>query len=300
MIIPNRSIHSAGSIHAWTRLALLTPLVALACNQPAPPGSSEATDQGDAVDDGETGDMQPDLTDGSDATTDNGEDTDADTSRDTDTETDTSDGGDPNLGVYADTLYPLADGAHWTYLIKNLNGQILGMDIVDTQEIEWNGEQAFMLTDQPNAKGEWTQSVLVVDGTLATRVHKKILTENGVASIVDYDPGFARVDDTWDVLGFSDELFYDRTETDGDGLNPKLEPRGHIFTVEAVHEQVTVPAGTFDCVKIERVRSVGTNAGELAISWYAFGVGKIREERPAESRIEELAIVSLPGGVQLP
>ncbi|KIG15563.1 hypothetical protein DB30_05437 [Enhygromyxa salina] len=277
--------------------------MALACNQAAPPGSSGASDQGadDGDDDGESGNTLPDLTDdagsGGDGDGDPGSDT-ADTSRNTDT--DATDTGDPNLGPYADTLYPLADGAHWTYLIKNLNGQIVGMDIVDTTELDWDGEQAWMLTDQPNAKGEWTQSVLVRDGSVSTRVHKKILTDGGIASIVDYDPGFARVDDTWDTLNFSEELLYERTETDGQGNNPKVEARGHIFTVQAVHEMVTVPAGTFDCVKIERVRSVGTNAGEITISWYAFGVGKVREETPAESRVEELAKVSLPGGVDLP
>jgi hypothetical protein len=282
--IPNRASRSA------LLLPVLIPAMVLGCNQPPPPGSDtmgdDTTDEDTDVE--ASGTSSPDT----DETDDTSETDDATETEDTDDTTD--------LGEFADTLYPLADGAHWTYRIKNINGQVLGMDIVDATEVEWEGQTAWMLEDNPGGSGEWTQAVITHDGTLSSRVHKDVMTDTGSVQIVDYDPGFARVDDTWDTVGFSEELLYDRIEYDGNGLNPVIEPRGHIFTVIAVNEQITVPAGTFDCVQIERVRSVGGAAGEIVVSWYAFGVGKVREERPAESVIEELASVSLPGGVNLP
>ncbi|PRP94292.1 TapB family protein [Enhygromyxa salina] len=296
-------MHTRRAIHhrSWSGLSLLAPLLAsaaLGCNQPPPPGSSGTVgdDETEADTDGETTD--PSTSDGTDEPdTSDTEDTDATTTDPDDTD-DTSDTSD--TGEFDDTLYPLADGATWTYIAKNTNGQVLGMEIVNTTEIDWEGETAWMIVDNINAKGEWTESVIVRDGTLSSRVHKEIKSDSGTVMIVDYDPGFARVDDSWDTVDFSEEFFYDRTEYDGNGLNPSVEARAHIFTVKAVNEKITVPAGTFDCVQVERVRSAGGAAGEIVVSWYAYGVGKIREERPADSRIEELASVSLPGGVDLP
>ena len=114
------------------------------------------------------------------------------------------------------------------------------------------------------------------------------------------DPGFVRLSEAWTEVGEPEEFLYQRVHYDGNGLNPKVEARGHTFEVVAIGEEVTVPAGTFECVKIERVRTVGAEAGALAIFWFAPGVGKVREERPLDMEVEELVSVSIPGGVQLP
>jgi hypothetical protein len=102
------------------------------------------------------------------------------------------------------------------------------------------------------------------------------------------------------MVGPPQEFLYDRTAYDGEGLNPDVEPRGHTFEVLAVDEEVTVPAGTFNCVKVERVRTLGAEAGALVWYWYAPGVGKVREERPIEMEVEELMSVSIPGVIDLP
>ncbi|WP_052546547.1 hypothetical protein [Enhygromyxa salina] len=198
------------------------------------------------------------------------------------------------------SLYPLVDGATWTYLASTSTGQILGMEIVEATEITWEGGPAWVLSDNPDDLGEWTESTIVRTGTAAARVHKEIKDASGTTMIVDYDPGFLRADDKWDTVGFIEEILYDRNETDGAGLNPKYEPRGHSYEVLAINESVTVPAGTFNCIKIERIRTVGTTAGERVLFWNAPGIGKVREERPAEGRVEELASVSIPGGANFP
>lgn len=254
--------------------------VALACEQPPPPGSGDGTSSEDQDSEGETPDETADTGTG-----------------DGDAETET--GEDPS-DAFDDTLYPLTDGATWTYIAKNYSGQILSDEIVDCVEVEWEGETAWMLVDNPNDAGNYTESTIARDGPHTFRVHKEIKGLMGTNEIVDYVPGFTRAHDDWNMTGQSEEYVYDRISTDGDGLNQQIQPRAHIFTVLDDDVEVTVPAGTFNCIQIERVRSLGGNIGERVLFWYARGVGKVREERPAESRIEELVSVSIPGGREYP
>ncbi|PRP92848.1 hypothetical protein ENSA5_46800 [Enhygromyxa salina] len=252
-------------------LLLTAPLLVAGCNQLSPEtiddeGAGEAADTSEAADTGETAD------------------------------TDETGGTVDELNSF----YPLVDGGQWSYVSTNSMGQITGMDIVEATETTFAGEPAWDFVDNPNASGEWTRSTIARSGTVAARVHKEVMDANGTIMIVDYDPGFVRFDDAWDTVGSFEEILYDRTETDGDGLNPDYEPRGHSFEVIAVDQEVTVPAGTFNCVQIERVRTVGTTAGETVMFWYAPGIGKVREERPEDGEVEELVSVSIPGGAEYP
>jgi hypothetical protein len=247
---------------AWL---LALPLVLLGCNQPPPPGS-DGTETGE------------------DATTEN----------------DMGESETGDTGGEEGSLYPLVDGAEWSYVVKSTSGQILGMDNTAISETTWDGMPAFALTDEPNANGNWSVSTLVRDGDAVFRVHREEMGQAGTTAILDYTPGFIRARDSWTTVGFMEEILYDRTEYDANGQNPMVEARGHTYEVLAINEEVTVPAGTFNCVKVERVRTIGTESGALAIFWYAPGVGKVREERPVEMEIEELVSVSIPGGVDLP
>jgi hypothetical protein len=258
-------------ISTYVRALPVFGLLLLGCGQPAPPGSEAGGDTTDA----------------------SGTDTTAGTESGTDAGTDTGD-------VEDESLYPLVDGARWTYRITTTNGQVIGMNTVDVNETTWNGAPAWEQVDSPNANGSWDVSTLIWDGPLALRVHREEIDQTGTTALIDYDPGFVRASEAWDAVGIKEEYLYDRTAYDGNGQNPVLEARGHTFEILAIDEQVIVPAGTFSCVKVERVRTIGTEAGALARFWYAPGVGKIREERPIEMEIEELISVSIPGGVSLP
>jgi hypothetical protein len=278
-----------------------------ACGQPSPPGA-------DADGDGETMNDEPEGVDDTNATdADSGDgdgdgdpgDGDGDTGNAGDGDGDGDGGGDGDgdgdAGWDIETsLYPLVDGAQWSYLVTTTGGQVLKMDVVEAHETVWNGSQAWEFVDEPNNEDEWNSSILMRVGDLVARVHRKEMLDQTPTAIIDYDPGFARVSEAWTTVGMMEELLYERVAYDGDGLNPDVEARGHTFEVLAVDEEVTVPAGTFDCVKIERVRTVGTESGLVVWYWYAPGVGKVREERPEEMEIEELVSVSIPGGVELP
>ncbi|MCA9707829.1 MAG: hypothetical protein KDK70_18400 [Myxococcales bacterium] len=206
--------------------------------------------------------------------------------------------GEGELGSY----FPLVDGGTWTYVITNAAGQLQGTEIVEASVTTFDGAEAFVFVDNPNEQGEWTESTILRAGTSAERVHKEIMIPTGAKTIVDYDPGFTRFDDAWTEEGGKGERRYQRTEQKpmDPASVPDEETRGHVFTVTAVGESVTVAAGTFDCIAVERVRTTGASAGERVLLWYAAGVGKVREERPGEDRVEELSELSIPGGAVLP
>lgn len=276
--------------------------LAFACEQPPPPEAGSDDSTGTTL--GAETSGAPDDMDSTDATSTSGGDGDGDsdsgmeTGGDTDTGADT---GDTEPDPLEESLYPLADGAKWSYVVKTTGGQILGMDVTEANEFVWEGEAAFELVDEPDDDGEWNSSVLIRDGDLVMRVHRQEMDNLGTIAIIDYDPGFVRVSEAWTVVGPPQEFLYDRTASDGNGLNPEVEARGHTFEVLAVDESVTVPAGTFEnCVKVERVRTLGAEAGALVWFWYAPGVGKVREERPIEMEVEELVSVSIPGVIDLP
>jgi hypothetical protein len=277
--------------------------LAFACAQPPPPDAGSEDSLGTTLGAETSGDANDmDSTDGENTTMGDPSDSETGTEAgadmgDTDTGTDTA---DTEPDPLEQSLYPLADGAKWSYVVKTTAGQILGMDITEANEVEWEGEQAFELIDEPDDDGEWNASVLLQDGDLVMRVHREEMDNLGTTAIIDYDPGFVRVSEAWTVVGPPQEILYDRIAYDGNGQNPVVEARGHTFEVLAVDEQVTVPAGTFDCVKVERVRTLGAEAGALVWFWYAPGVGKVREERPLEMEVEELVSVSIPGVIDLP
>lgn len=283
--------------HFLSRALCFASVAMLACEQPLPPGFEAGDDEEESE---ESDSDETEESTSEDDSTEESSDTDPDT--ETDSEEETSDTDDePQPNAFEDTLYPLADGATWTYLAKTSSGQVLGMEEVEMVEIEWEGQQAFLQSDSPSAQGKWTEAVLMRIGEDEVfRVHKEIQTPQGTQTIVDYDPGFVRANDAWSEVDQFQQYEYTRTQTDGDGLNESIEPRGHAYTVLAVGEEVTVPAGTFDTIKIERIRTAGTNVGERVIFWYARGVGKVKEDRPAEQKLEELVSASIPDGVELP
>lgn len=244
----------------------------IACNQPPPPGSEVGAESNDDADDPETGSESPSASDMA---------------------------GDTDDGPVDTSIYPLVDGARWTYRVTSTNGQVLGEDIVEVSEMTWEGQQAWLLVGNDEADdSKWNESVIIRDGDLALRVHKVEVRSTGDA-LIEYEPGFVRANQQWwGMLGYKEELLYVRTETDELGV-VKVRDRGHTYEVLAL-EPVKLPVGTFDSVKVERIRTVGNAAGEIVISWYVPGIGKVREYRPAASQIEELTSVAIPGGVNLP
>ncbi len=201
--------------------------------------------------------------------------------------------GDTDGVTETESLYPLVDGAAWSY--DNLDAAGATVRIEDVA-VTANDDGTYLLADTPNEVGQRTDAIIERRDTAALRTHKDVYQNDILVQIVDYTPGFIRMDDAWTSAGAIHMPIYMRHETNGQGGNPIDAMREHQFEVLAVDEEVTVPAGTFSCVKVLRTRiDPGSASGEQVTFWYAPGVGKVRELRI--DRAEELRFFDIPGGL---
>lgn len=260
----------------------------LACNQTDPMMSTDgASESGQGPSSGpSTGDVAdgPDT----DADTTMGSGGTATTSADNGSDTD-----EPPPPPLEGDYYPLVDGATWTYRHEDDLG-VVWDEIVLMREVDYQGMTAYEAEDNEDANMESTIAVLVRDGTRTHRVHKDVSLVGLPIGSVDYDPGFMRFDEGWQDVqdGTSVDWSYDRTAYDPDGVMVGVvESRLMIFTVESTSTEVTVPAGTFDCVQVRRER---LDTGEVKRYWFAKGVGKVRHETLGSNKSEELIEYAIP------
>jgi hypothetical protein len=197
-----------------------------------------------------------------------------------------------------DSHFPLLDGTRWTYHHTNLVDE--PWDEVDTvTAATYDGEAAFILSDQEDAQGEQTHSTHVVDGTRVLRAYKEIEVGDVVAVTTTYDPAFLRYDEAWRKTGDSVTLDDDWTQTcvvasTASSCAPgavKIGSTTHTYTVLDVADEVSVPAGSFTAVKIQRDN---VTKPETKLFWFAAGVGKVREESPATGAVTELSDYDIP------
>lgn len=197
-----------------------------------------------------------------------------------------------------DSHYPLADGASWTYHHENPTKE--PWDEVDTLVgTTYKDKPAFILNDQEDAQGEQTASTLIVDGTGVYRAYKEVSVNGMVALKVTYDPAFLRYDEAWTTEGFTQSLDDDwmqecvftssASKCAAGATKPGITT--HIFTVVSTSEKVTVPAGTFDTVLIERNNPEDRETKRF---WFAQGVGKVRELDLESQATEELTAYDIP------
>ena len=165
----------------------------------------------------------------------------------------------------------------------------------------YDGRDTYFVFD-PN-RGDFasgTDSHLVQDGTKVLRIHKTEYADGGVVDFeVDYDPGFPRFDSAWIDAGGPVTESYMRTDTNQPDMP---EPREQTYTVLGTDVSVTVPAGTFTTVHVERERTVDSptdpeDAARVKHFWFAAGVGKVKEEHldgTTAGKVEELQGCTLP------
>ena len=197
-----------------------------------------------------------------------------------------------------DSHFPLASGAHWTY--HHSGGPKAAWDETDTMlATTYQGKAAFLLEDQEDAQGAQTHSTLVVQGTGVYRTYKEVTIGGQTALTVRYDPAFLRYDEAWltdqqqvtlDDAWVQTCVFSSVAKTCAAGA-VKTGTTTHQFTVLSASTSVSVPAGTFDAVEIQRV---DPNTSEIKRYWFARGVGKVRDEAPATGEITELTGYTIP------
>jgi hypothetical protein len=194
--------------------------------------------------------------------------------------------------------FPLVDGASWTYQHTNLVDAPWeeGARVTATT---YAGRDAFVLADEEDAKGEQTRSTLVVDGTRVDRTYKETAVGDEVAVTTTYDPAFLRYDEAWREVGTSVTLDDDWTQrcvvaSTASNCAPgamKVGITSHTYSVLDVAAELTVPAGTFTAVEIQRDNVLDP---ETKLFWFAVGVGKVREQNPETGAVEELSAYEIP------
>lgn len=190
--------------------------------------------------------------------------------------------------------FPLSDGATWTYH----HTSFLDESWDEVANMRADGA-AIIVADEEDAKGEQTQSTLVIDGTRVYRVKKQVLVGEALAVSTTYDPAFLRYDEAWTESGASvtlDDEWRQECVVASSASNcaPGAVKTGrttHVFTVLDVAAEVSVPAGDFTAVKIRRDNPTDY---ETKLFWFAAGVGKVREENLGTGAVEELSAYEIP------
>jgi hypothetical protein len=194
--------------------------------------------------------------------------------------------------------FPLVDGTTWTYHHTNLVDP--PWDETDTvMATSYKAEDAFILSDEEDAQGEQTHSTHVIDGTRVLRAYKEVAVADQVAVTTTYDPAFLRYDEAWTTAGDTVTLDDDWTQvcvvmsTASKCAPGAIKPgtTTHTYTVLDVAAKLTVPAGKFTSVKIQRDN---VSDPETKLFWFAAGVGKVREENPTTGAVEELSAYEIP------
>ena len=191
---------------------------------------------------------------------------------------------DPNPGK-KDSLFPVAVGNKWVYRIQDADGE----QPIKTQTVTGTAaDGAFTFETVRGLDGQReSESVQKIDeeGRLVRLSERSIFGGNEIERIT-YVPNDIRVDTNSYEIGAQ----YSQTYTedhDPSYMIPDIT-KTQTFTVEEVDEVVTVPAGTFRCIKIRRT----SQDGPAKTYWYAIGVGKVQE---IGGQNEQLTTVEIEG-----
>lgn len=206
--------------------------------------------------------------------------------------------GSPPAAGSRESHFPLVDGASWTYHHTSVVDP--PWDETDTVvATTYHGRDAFIFSDEEDAQGEQTHSTLLVDGSGVYRVYKEVAVGGQVAITTSYDPAFLRYDEAWTRAGLSVTLDDDWSQvcvvaSSASNCAPGAVKPGtttHQYRVLDVAAPLTLPAGSFTTVKIQRDN---LTKPETKLFWFAAGVGKVREENPDSGAIEELTAYEIP------
>jgi hypothetical protein len=193
-------------------------------------------------------------------------------------------GTEPPTAMTTETIFPIAVGNRWEYRLQDTDGEI-GTKI---QTVTSTTEGGFVFKTVRGDRETYSVQQVDAEGRLVRiSEHSTFLGE--VVEKMTFTPHDIRVDvDSIELGGtYSQTYLEDHDPSDGIVDVEKTQT----FTVDAVDELITVPAGSFRTVRIRR----NTVNGVIKIYWYAIGVGKVKE---AGGQLEELvssAIVAPSG-----
>ncbi|HET8541187.1 MAG TPA: hypothetical protein VFL83_15035 [Anaeromyxobacter sp.] len=179
-------------------------------------------------------------------------------------------------------LAPLGTGARWTYRVTDPVKGVFDKDVVvlGPAAVPESSAAAIEVRDT-EPTGEETAWVGVEGGFLVR--HREEDRRAGVlVRATTWTPGAPKTLAVEARAGFTARITVNEREWHPDDTVSTKSPV-YRFTVVATGVKVTVPAGTFSCVQVERERL--DKVDPKRTYWLAPGVGKVREEG---ERVEEL------------
>jgi hypothetical protein len=180
-------------------------------------------------------------------------------------------------------LAPLGTGATWTYRITDPVKGVFEKDVVvlGRQTIPDTTATAIATrdTEPTNEETAWLE---VQDGFLV-RAREEDRKGGVLVRVTTWDPPAPKALAVLAAKGFTTQITATEREWHPDGTVTTKSPV-YAFTVVATDVPVTVPAGTFSCLQLERTRLDKLDVKKTY--WLSPGVGKVKEEG---DRTEELA-----------
>jgi hypothetical protein len=200
------------------------------------------------------------------------------------------------------SYHPLVPGAFWEYAHSDWTER------VEVSAGTFEGAPAFIMSDSPNPSDNLrSDSIIVEQDGRVLRMTKDEYLEAGDTSLprssTTYGVGFTRFNAAWAEaeIGFRESPEYIRIETPASGVPRPAESRKHSFEVISLSEQVATPAGTFDCLRIQRTKDweaeedgVELEDAETKTFWFARGVGKVQERNEESMNVEILTAFDIP------
>jgi len=196
-------------------------------------------------------------------------------------------GGRDGGGSSVSALLPLAVGASWTYRVTDaVSGTVedKSQTVTSTQRLEGVDGDVFELVTG-RTDGDRTESYQQSTAAGVVRFREETFSGQALQQGERYAPAKLRVPALTDV-GASVAQTFSVTKYDASGAATVPSAKTEIWVLEAT-ETITVPAGTFDTVRLRR-----TGAKNEKRYWFARGVGKVREEGTGQT--EELESYEVP------
>lgn len=198
------------------------------------------------------------------------------------------DGGDagPNPCGFEDRYLPYQEGYQWTYRVTDLGS---GETPTKTQALtlETDPDLGEVIIQTTSKATGTTVSALKREQDSVVRLRQEDRTMVGDLERTSvYDPGQVRLDEAPDrlVLNAEWDTVYDVTVTEVGGGAPVVTNRTDHWTVLGVDVECSSPMGSFECLHVRRVRTVGGVSDKEF--FFAKGIGKVREENA--NQLEEL------------
>lgn len=192
----------------------------------------------------------------------------------------------------AQRYLPLVVGATWTYDTSDMGSPVVPKTTTfEAYEDVGDRKTGIMAFRQRTEKVAGHALSWHSDDCTAVTRHRE-QTYDGAGTLVSdqfYVPGKLRVDETaaHTMLGATWTSAYTEVEVDP-VVGTTTTSKDETWIVEGVDEPVTVPAGTFNAL---RVRKTTSGAADKTY-WFVLGVGKVKEQG---EQVEDLVSYSIPG-----